>query len=74
MAARKLRGRVKISYSANNPVVPYRYGYVVEDSGGPKVKVRWKAADGPKVGYRVVLYHGKTHEQWIPRERLESAE
>ena len=58
---------VKITY----PRAPYRDGYVIQDDGGPKVKVRWKAQDGPKVGYRVVLYHGRRHEQWFPRERLE---
>lgn len=68
------RPRVKINYSINNPVVPYRYGYVIEDNGGLKVKVRWKAQDGSKVGRNVVAYHGRTHEQWIPRERLELAE
>lgn len=58
----------------NYPCAPYRTGYVREDDGGPKVQVAWNAQDGPKVGYRVVLYHGRRHIQWFPRERLVSLE
>jgi len=72
--AERLHGRVRINYSPNNPVIPYRYGYVREDNGGPKVKVWWRAADGPRIGYNVVAYHGRSHVQWIPRERLEPVE
>jgi hypothetical protein len=64
--------RVRINYAMNS-VVPYRYGFVVEDEGGPRVKVSWMTADGPKVARNVVLYHGHQVEQWIPRERLEDA-
>ena len=59
--------RVKINY----PRAPYRIGFVVQDDGGPKVKVKWRAQDGPQVGRNVVAYYGREHEQWIPRERLE---
>jgi hypothetical protein len=60
---------VRIDYNGN-PVTPYRRGWVIRDDGGPKVLVRWKAEDGPRIARNVVLYHGKTYEQWIPRERL----
>lgn len=55
-----------------NPVlwVTYRRAMVLQDDGGPKVKVQWRAEDGPRIARNVVLYHGDTHEQWIPRERL----
>jgi hypothetical protein len=50
----------------------YRHAHVETDDGGPKVKVRWYSADGPKVGRHVVAWHGQLHEQWISRERLTS--
>ena len=53
------------------PSLPARRATVERDGGGPKVLVRWRAQDGPKVGRNVVLYRGRDHEQWLPRERLE---
>ena len=54
----------------NYPKAPYRNARVRLDDGGPKVKVRWRGEDGPKVGRHVVAWYGQEHEQWIPRERL----
>jgi hypothetical protein len=59
--------KVRINY----PNAPYRIGHVERDDGGPKVLVSWRSQDGPKVGRNVVAWHGATHEQWFPRERLE---
>jgi hypothetical protein len=58
--------RVTISYD-NRPLL--REGYVVADDGGPKVKVRWRAQDGPRTG-RHVAWRGAEHIQLIPRHRL----
>lgn len=60
---------VRITYAPGN-VVPYRHAWVVADDGGPKVLVRWRTQDGPRVARNVVLYHGHEVEQRIPRERL----
>lgn len=68
----RLRGKVRIRYSERHAIMWSRDAYVVRDDGGPKVQVEWQAADGPKVGRRVVAYHGARHVQWIPRERLEA--
>lgn len=62
--------RAKLSYSENHPVMHSREVWIISDDGGPKVKVSWRGADGPKVGRRVVAYYGKEHEQWVPRGRL----
>ena len=38
-----LYDQVRINY----PRAPYRIGFVIEDNGGAKVRVRWTAQDGP---------------------------
>jgi hypothetical protein len=64
--------KVRISYPTT-----YRYGYVRQDDGGPKIKVRWASqkeyVGGPRGPRRVLTHYPKTHEQWFPRERLEAA-
>jgi hypothetical protein len=62
---------VKILYPNLNNHIPSRRGFVIQDDGGPKVKVTWYAQDGPKIARNVVTHHGARHQQWIPRERLE---
>lgn len=59
--------RVTITYE-NRPI--QRDGWIVSDDGGPKVRVRWRAQDGPRIGRHVVPHHGAEHEQMIPRGRL----
>lgn len=50
-----------------------RHALVIEDNGGPRVKIRWHTAEGPKIGFgRVVAYHGHPVEHWTARERLEA--
>lgn len=62
---------VVISYPNPSAVgVARRRGWVVEDNGGPKVKVVWHGDDIKIPGRRYVLRHGYEHQQWIPRERL----
>jgi hypothetical protein len=67
---------VRINYNGN-PVVPYRYGYVREDAGGPKVKVKWYAqkqhVGGPHGPRRILTHYPNAHVQWVPRQRLEAA-
>lgn len=67
---------VRINYNGN-PAVPYRYGYVREDAGGPKVKVKWYAqkqyVGGPHGPRRILTRYPNAHVQWIPRQRLEAA-
>jgi hypothetical protein len=47
-----------------------RSATVIEDNGGPRVKIRWQTAEGPKVARNVVAYHGHTVEHWTDRNRL----
>lgn len=65
------RFRMEEQVRINYPRAPYRIGYVVADDGGPKVKVRWRAQDGPDIGRHVVAYRGAEHVQMFPRERLQ---
>ena len=59
--------RVRIIY----PSGAIRIGYVVEDDGGPKVKVRWTAQKRYIKGGRILLHYPRSHEQRFPRDRLE---
>jgi len=69
----RLHGKVRISY----PVAPYRYGWVVQDDGGPKVKVRWytqkEYVGGERGPRRILVANPRRHEQWFPRERIEQS-
>lgn len=65
--------RVTIGYPGNPRLREGRTAYVIEDKGGPKVKVSWTAQKQyvSGHGHRILREYPKTHEQWIPRERLE---
>ena len=52
--------------------ITMRRATVIEDNGGPRVKIRWYTDDGPSShGGRIVAYHGHPVEHWTDRERLE---
>jgi hypothetical protein len=61
---------VWISYP--NSAAADRGAVVVDDDGGPKVKVRWQTRrpDPGRPGRRRAFYYGPEHVQSIPRERI----